>query len=264
MRARARHIDMAGLSQKNGAVVTPSQDRPTAGRYRRRPHRRRRRRSHSRLRSRVTSASERVLATASRARTAQSSTRHQTMPAQFTAIADLQDSRPTTMRLQIEARTGPGATHSSTRPRLRPRCLAIPSPPISSPSALPGSRAWSRCGAEAIEKAIELNGDAVKMNSRPSSGEGARPMTAPPSRRSSPPRGGRIPRPRRGPRLRRRWSSAASPSSRPIRMGAMPGRYKAFVDKVVAAEDGNRARLDDPEHGGCPLSLQADGLQGRI
>ena len=52
--------------------------------------------------------------------------------------------RPTRWGCRSRRGPAPAPPHSSTPPRLRPRCLATPSPPISSPSVSPGSRAWCR------------------------------------------------------------------------------------------------------------------------
>ena len=154
-------IDMAGLSQKNGAVVTHLK-------LARRP-----RTSPPSIAAGgadlilgcdlVTSAAERVLATASRSRTSAIVNAHQTMPAQFTGNPDFKIPADE-MRLQIEARTrADGSTfidlerHRHRAPRrlhrrqsVHPRlCLAE------------GAGAVE---AEAIEQAIELNGVSVKMN----------------------------------------------------------------------------------------------------
>ena len=113
-------VDMAGLSQKNGAVSDPSQAGPPAGGYCHHRIRARWHRSHPRLRE-ITSASERVLATASRARTAAVVNSHQ--PPVHRGKSRFQDLRPT--RWGCRSRRGPGRAPplSSTPPRLRPRSI---------------------------------------------------------------------------------------------------------------------------------------------
>ncbi len=158
----AAMIDMAGLSQKNGAVVThlklaKSQDDIAS----------------IRIAAGgadvilgcdiVTSASERILSTASRDRTRAIVNSHETMPAQFTRDADFQLPGKE-MQVQIEARTMPGgtafvdATHIAT---------ALLGDSIASNLFTLGF-AWQKglvpVSGEAINRAIELNGVAVKMN----------------------------------------------------------------------------------------------------
>jgi indolepyruvate ferredoxin oxidoreductase len=155
-------IDMAGLSQKNGAVVTHLK-------LARRPE------DIATIRiaaggadlilgcDLVTSASERVLATASRSRTSAIVNAHQTMPAQFTGNPDFKIPADE-MRLQIEARTrADGATFidSSTI------ATALLGDSIAANLFTLGF-AWQKglvpLSAAAIEQAIELNGVSVKMN----------------------------------------------------------------------------------------------------
>ena len=132
----------------------PSQAGPPAGGHRRHPHRCRWRRSHPRLRSGHQRPPSACSPPPAEPAPRQSSTR--TRPCRRSSPAIPISRFPADeMGLQI-AGAEPARRHHIRRrhARLRPRCLAIPSPPISSPSALPISRAWCRWRAEAIEKAI--------------------------------------------------------------------------------------------------------------
>ena len=111
----------------------------------------------------VTSASERILSTASRERTRAIVNSHETMPAQFTRDADFQlPGRE--MQVQIEARTMPGGTAFVDATRI---ATALMGDSIASNLFTLGF-AWQKglvpVSEEAINKAIELNGVAVKMN----------------------------------------------------------------------------------------------------
>jgi indolepyruvate ferredoxin oxidoreductase len=155
-------IDMAGLSQKNGAVVTHLK-------LARRPE------DIATIRiaaggadlilgcDLVTTASERVLATAGRARTAAIVNAHQTMPAQFTGNPDFKIPADA-MQLQIEARSRAGATEFVDATEI---AAALLGDSIAANLFTLGF-AWQKglvpLSAEAIEKAIELNGVSVKMN----------------------------------------------------------------------------------------------------
>ena len=158
----AAMIDMAGLSQKNGAVVThlklaPSQDDIAS----------------IRIAAGgadvilgcdiVTSASERILSTASRERTRAIVNNHETMPAQFTRDADFQLPGKE-MQVQIEARTMPGGTAFVDATRI---ATALLGDSIASNLFTLGF-AWQKglvpVSGEAINRAIELNGVAVRMN----------------------------------------------------------------------------------------------------
>ncbi|MFW6077528.1 MAG: indolepyruvate ferredoxin oxidoreductase family protein, partial [Hyphomicrobiales bacterium] len=155
-------IDMAGLSQKNGAVVT-----------------------HLKIAARpddiasirvaaggadcllgcdiVTSASEHNLEAASRERTYAVVNDHEAMPAAFTQNADFR--LPTEeMRLKIAARTRPEAAEFINASKL---ATALLGDSIAANLFTTGY-AWQRglipLSADAICRAIELNGVAVKMN----------------------------------------------------------------------------------------------------
>ena len=155
-------IDMAGLSQKNGAVVThlklaKSQEdiasiRIAAG-------------GADVLLGCdiVTSASERILSGASRERTSAIVNSYEVMPAQFTRDADfiLPGSQ---MQVQIEARTKRHAAEFVDATRI---ATALMGDSIASNLFTLGY-AWQKglvpVSEEAINRAIELNGVAIKMN----------------------------------------------------------------------------------------------------
>jgi indolepyruvate ferredoxin oxidoreductase len=154
-------IDMAGLSQKNGAVVT-----------------------HVKIAARpedisairiaaggadvilgcdlVTSASERILSTADRARTAAVVNEHETMPAQFTRDADFRLPGEG-MRLRIEAACDGRASFFDAT-RLATELLGD----SIAANLMTLGYAWQKglvpLSHDAIVKAIALNGAAVKMN----------------------------------------------------------------------------------------------------
>jgi indolepyruvate ferredoxin oxidoreductase len=155
-------IDMAGLSQKNGAVVT-----------------------HLKIAARpediasirvaaggadcllgcdiVTTASEHNLEAASRQRTHAVVNDHEAMPAEFTRNADFR--LPTEeMRLKIAARTRRDSAHFVNATRL---ATALLGDSIAANLFTTGF-AWQRglipLSAQSICRAIELNGVAVKMN----------------------------------------------------------------------------------------------------
>jgi indolepyruvate ferredoxin oxidoreductase len=155
-------IDMAGLAQKNGAVVT-----------------------HLKLAERpadiaairvaaggadlvlgcdlVTTASERILASAARERTHAVVNTHEVMPAQFTRDADFRLPGEQ-MRVAIAARVRPDGAHFLDTTAI---ATALLGDSIAA-NMLTLGVAWQNglvpVSAEAIEKAIELNGVAVKMN----------------------------------------------------------------------------------------------------
>jgi indolepyruvate ferredoxin oxidoreductase len=155
-------IDMAGLSQKNGAVVTHLKLAPVQDDI-----------ASIRIAAGgadvilgcdiVTSASERILSTASRERTRAIVNSHETMPAQFTRDADFQLPGKE-MQVQIEARTMPGAAEFVDATRI---ATALLGDSIASNLFTLGY-AWQKglvpVSEEAINRAIELNGVAVKMN----------------------------------------------------------------------------------------------------
>jgi indolepyruvate ferredoxin oxidoreductase len=154
-------IDMAGLSQKNGAVVTHVK-------IARRPE------EISAIRiaaggadvilgcDLVTSASERILSTADRARTAAVVNEHETMPAQFTRDADFRLPGEG-MRLRIEAACDGRASFfdaTALATELLGDSIAA--------NLMTLGYAWQKglvpLSHDAIVKAIALNGAAVKMN----------------------------------------------------------------------------------------------------
>ena len=86
------------------------------------------------------------------------------LPGDFTRNADF--SLPTE-RLKRAIQAAAGARQDAFRrchAASRPRCSAIRSAPTCSWSATPISSARCRCRPQSIEKAIELNGEAVPMN----------------------------------------------------------------------------------------------------
>ncbi len=155
-------IDMAGLSQKNGAVVThlklaEAQDdiasiRIAAG-------------GADVLLGCdiVTSASQRILSSASRDRTHAVVNSFEVMPAQFTRDADFRLSG-SDMQVQIEAHTLPGQTTFVDATRI---ATALLGDSIASNLFTLGY-AWQMglvpVSEEAINRAIELNGVAIRMN----------------------------------------------------------------------------------------------------
>ena len=155
-------IDMAGLSQKNGAVVThlklaEAQDdiasiRIAAG-------------GADVLLGCdiVTSASQRILSSASRDRTHAVVNSFEVMPAQFTRDADFRLSG-SDMQVQIEAHTLPGKTAFVDATRI---ATALMGDSIASNLFTLGY-AWQKglvpVSEEAINRAIELNGVAIRMN----------------------------------------------------------------------------------------------------
>jgi indolepyruvate ferredoxin oxidoreductase len=155
-------IDMAGLSQKNGAVVTHLKIAARAEDI-----------SSIRVAAGgadlllgcdiVTSASEHNLEAASRERTNAVVNDHEAMPAAFTQDADFR--LPTEeMRLKIAARTRPDAAEFINASKL---ATALMGDSIAANLFTTGY-AWQRglipLSADAICRAIELNGVAVKMN----------------------------------------------------------------------------------------------------
>jgi indolepyruvate ferredoxin oxidoreductase len=155
-------IDMAGLSQKNGAVVT-----------------------HLKIAQRpqdiatiriaaggsdlilgcdlVTSASERVLATADPVRTFGVVNSHEVMPAQFTRSADLQFPAKE-MSKEIESRLRPQGAHFVDSTLIATELLgdSIASNMLTMGYAY--QKGLIPIGSTAIERAIELNGVSVKLN----------------------------------------------------------------------------------------------------
>jgi indolepyruvate ferredoxin oxidoreductase len=155
-------IDMAGLSQKNGSVVTHlkiaadpddiASIRVTAGG------------ADCLLGCDiVTTASEHNLEAASRQRTHAVVNDHETMPAAFTQDADFRLPSEE-MRLKIAARTKPDAAQFVNATRL---ATALLGDSIAANLFTTGF-AWQRglipLSAQSICRAIELNGVAVKMN----------------------------------------------------------------------------------------------------
>ncbi len=155
-------IDMAGLSQKNGAVVTYLKLARTSAEI-----------AAIRIAAGgadlilgcdlVTTASERVLSAASRERTHAVVNEHEVMPAQFTRDADFLLPGEA-MRVQIAARAMPDGADFIDATRI---ATALLGDSIAANLFTLGY-AWQRglipLSAEAIERAIEINGVAVKMN----------------------------------------------------------------------------------------------------
>jgi indolepyruvate ferredoxin oxidoreductase len=155
-------IDMAGLSQKNGAVVTHLKLAESQGDI-----------ASIRIAAGgadvilgcdiVTSASERILSSASRERTRAIINSYEVMPAQFTRDADFQLPGKE-MQVQIEARTMPGAAEFVDATRI---ATALLGDSIASNLFTLGY-AWQKglvpVSEEAINRAIEFNGVAIKMN----------------------------------------------------------------------------------------------------
>ena len=118
---------------------------------------------------------------------------------------------------------------------------------------------------DAIEKAIELNGEAVEMNLA-AFGWGRRAAAEPAAIDGA--RGARARRRRDRARCRRR--STRSSTRRVALPHRLPGRrlcasaIARCVERVRAAEAAGGARRDGAHRGGRPLSVQADGLQGRV
>ncbi|MDH3739985.1 MAG: indolepyruvate ferredoxin oxidoreductase family protein, partial [Hyphomicrobiales bacterium] len=155
-------IDMAGLSQKNGAVVT-----------------------HLKLAAKpadiasirieagganlilgcdlVTSASERILSRASRGHTYAVINAHEQMPAQFTRDADF-ELPSDKMALQIEARTRPDGAEFINATRIATALLGDSIAANLFTLGYAYQNGLIPLSAAAIDKAIALNGVAVKMN----------------------------------------------------------------------------------------------------
>jgi indolepyruvate ferredoxin oxidoreductase len=225
-------IDMAGLSQKNGAVVTHLK-------LARRPD------DIATIRiaaggadlilgcDLVTSASERVLATASRSRTSAIVNAHQTMPAQFTGNPDFKLPADE-MRLQIEARTRAGATAFIDATAI---ATALLGDSIAANLFTLGY-AWQKglvpLSAAAIEQAIELNGVSVKMNVQAFlwGRRAAHDLAAVEAVIGA----------AAGPEAESRPETLAEMIDRRVafltayQSGRYARSYKAFVDKVIAAE----------------------------
>jgi indolepyruvate ferredoxin oxidoreductase len=155
-------IDMVGLSQKNGAVVSHLK-------LARRPE------DISAVRvaaggadlilgcDLVTSASERVLAGASEARTHAIINTAEVMPAQFTQNADLRLPGEQ-MQMQIAARVKKGAMHTVDATRIATALLGDSIAANLFTLGFAYQRGLIPIDADAINEAIKLNGAAVKMN----------------------------------------------------------------------------------------------------
>ena len=225
-------IDMVGLSQKNGAVVTHLKIAARAGRHLGGAHRRRRRRSHPRLRScdggiRAGAVDVRPTRAPARSSTRMKRCRRSSPAMPISRLPGEQ------MLMKIAAR-GQGRMDCmpSRRRGLPRRSWAIRSPPISSSLGYAYQNGLIPLSAAAIEEAIRLNGAAIKMNldaflwGR---------------RAAHDLEGGRgNPRAARAGRSRSRRSMISSigalPSSPPIRMPAYAERYRQFVAMVRARE----------------------------
>jgi indolepyruvate ferredoxin oxidoreductase len=155
-------IDMAGLSQKNGAVVTHLKLARTPADI-----------AAIRIAAGgadlilgcdlVTSASERVLSSAARGRTRAVVNDHEVMPAQFTRDADYRLPSEE-MRVQIAARTVPGGSDFLDATRLATALLGDSIAANLFTLGYAYQKGLVPLTAEAIEHAIEINGVAVKMN----------------------------------------------------------------------------------------------------
>jgi indolepyruvate ferredoxin oxidoreductase len=250
-------IDMAGLSQKNGAVVTHlkiaarpddiASIRVTAG-------------GADVLLGCdiVTSASEHNLEAASRQRTHAVVNDHEAMPAAFTQDADFR--LPTEeMRLKIAARTRPDAAEFINASKL---ATALMGDSIAANLFTTGF-AWQRglipLSAEAICRAIELNGVAVKMNTEAflwgrraaHDRKAVEAILGQSADADAPETLDEI--------VARRVEFLTG-----YQNAAYAEDYRQVVDKVRAAEADEGEGLDRTDAGGGALSLQAHGLQGRI
>jgi indolepyruvate ferredoxin oxidoreductase len=155
-------IDMAGLSQKNGAVVTHLK-------IARRPQ------DIATIRiaaggadlilgcDLVTSASERVLATADPLRTFAVVNSYEVMPAQFTRSADLQFPAKE-MSKEIESRLRPQGAHFIDSTLVATEMLGDSIASNMFTTGYAYQKGLIPIGAAAIERAIELNGVSVKLN----------------------------------------------------------------------------------------------------
>ncbi|MGI9465035.1 MAG: DUF6537 domain-containing protein, partial [Aestuariivirgaceae bacterium] len=155
-------IDMAGLSQKNGAVVTHLKLAASPADI-----------ASIRIEAGgadlilgcdlVTSASERILSRASRDRTHAVINAHEQMPAQFTRDADF-DLPSQKMSLQIEARVKPDGADFINATRIATALLGDSIAANLFTLGFAYQHGLIPVSADAIEKAIGINGVAVKMN----------------------------------------------------------------------------------------------------
>ncbi len=155
-------IDMAGLSQKNGAVVTHLKLAASPDDI-----------ASIRIETGgadlilgcdlVTSASERILSRASRDRTFAVVNTHEQMPAQFTRDADF-ELPSQKMSLQIEARVKPDGAEFINATRIASALLGDSIAANLFTLGFAYQNGHIPLSAQAIEKAIEINGVAVKMN----------------------------------------------------------------------------------------------------
>ncbi len=155
-------IDMAGLAQKNGAVVTHMKIAARADDI-----------STIRIAAGgadlllgcdlVTSASERNLSRLAQGRSHAVINSHEVMPAQFTNDANFMLPSEN-MTMQLQARMGRADAHFTDATAIAERLLGN----SIAANLFTLGFAWQKglvpLGAEAIEKAIEINGVAVKMN----------------------------------------------------------------------------------------------------
>ena len=155
-------VDMAGLSQKNGAVVSHLKIAASPGAI-----------AAVRIAARgadlvlgcdlVTAASERVLETCSPGRTHAIVNSHEVMSAQFTRDADFQLPAEE-MQQRIRARTRIEAAHFIDATDIATALLGDAMASNMFTLGYAYQRAVIPIGADAIERAIELNGVAVRMN----------------------------------------------------------------------------------------------------
>ena len=255
-------IDMAGLAQKGGAVY-----------------------SHMRIAERpedihairvaaggadlvlggdiVVAGNKKVLARCSPARPRWSSTLAEFLPGDFTRNADF--SLPTE-RLKRAISTAAGAEQCAFHRRQRGSRARCSARTLAANVFLVGyayQLGAMPLSGEAIEQAIELNGEAVKVNLAAFRW----------GRRAA----------RRSGRASRRWRSRAG-ATRTSRLSqsfdemverrvefltayqnaAYAARYRALVEKAKAAEAARAPGQCGLRRGGGALSVQADGLQGRV
>jgi indolepyruvate ferredoxin oxidoreductase len=155
-------IDMVGLSQKNGAVVTHLKIARSPGDI-----------SAVRIAEGgadlilgcdlVTSASERVLAVASEERTNAIVNTHETMPAQFTYTADLRLPGER-MQVKIASRVKKGGSSTVDATRIATALLGDTIATNLFTLGFAYQKGLVPISGEAIEQAIRINGAAVKMN----------------------------------------------------------------------------------------------------
>ncbi len=187
------------------------------------------------------------------------------LPGDFTRNADF--SLPTErLKRAIAAAAGRRARPISSTPRgSPPRCSATS---IGANMFMVGyayQLGALPLSAAAIEQAIELNGEAVAMNK--AAFRWGRRAAADPAAVEALIKPGARGRERRAPAVavaRRDDRSAASPSSPPTRTPPMPRAIAALVEQAQGGRGREGAGQERARRGGRALSVQADGLQGRV